>query len=126
MDLARFIAAGLWLLAVVVVGWVSRRRLKRIDEERLAAAKDDDDGEDPVFDDVRRPWGAAIRFFTTKKAPRFWGADNTQGFVVFYLTKKRKAPMRASTRTLAARRPRGYNTYASIIAAQRRQLYPSL
>ena len=49
MDLARFIAAGLWLLAVVVVGWVSRRRLKRIDEERLAAAKDDDDGEDPVL-----------------------------------------------------------------------------
>ena len=29
---------------------------------------------------------------------------------------------RASTRTLAARRPRGYNPYASIIAAQRRQL----
>ena len=49
MDLARFVAAGLWLLAVVVVGWVSRRRLKRIDEERLAAAKDDDDGEDPVL-----------------------------------------------------------------------------
>ena len=46
--LARFVAAGLWLLSVVVVGWVSRRRLKRIDEERLAAAKDDDDGEDPV------------------------------------------------------------------------------
>ena len=49
VDLARFIAAGLWLLSVVVVGWVSRRRLKRIDEERLAAAKDDDDGEDPVL-----------------------------------------------------------------------------
>ena len=49
MDLARFISAGLWLLAVLVVGWVSRRRLKRIDEERLAAAKDDDDGEDPVL-----------------------------------------------------------------------------
>ena len=49
MDLARFVAAGLWLLSVVVVGWVSRRRLKRIDEERLAAAKDDDDGEDPVL-----------------------------------------------------------------------------
>mmetsp|Transcript_25443 Transcript_25443/g.71474 ORF Transcript_25443/g.71474 Transcript_25443/m.71474 type:complete len:1715 (-) Transcript_25443:36-5180(-) len=49
MDLARFISAGLWLLAVVVVGWVSRRRLRRIDEERLAAAKDDDDGEDPVL-----------------------------------------------------------------------------
>ena len=49
MDLARFVAAGLWLLAVVVVGWVSRRRLRRIDEERLAAAKDDDDGEDPVL-----------------------------------------------------------------------------
>ena len=49
IGLSRFIAAGLWLLAVVVVGWVSRRRLKRIDEERLAAAKDDDDGEDPVL-----------------------------------------------------------------------------
>ena len=49
MDLARFVAAGLWLLAVVVVGWVSRRRLRRIDEERLAAAKDDDEGEDPVL-----------------------------------------------------------------------------
>ena len=49
MDLARFVSAGIWLLSVMVVGWVSRRRLKRIDEERLAAAKDDDDGEDPVL-----------------------------------------------------------------------------
>ena len=49
IGLSRFIAAGLWLLSVLVVGWVSRRRLKRIDEERLAAAKDDDDGEDPVL-----------------------------------------------------------------------------
>ena len=49
IGLSRFIAAGLWLLSVVVVGWVSRRRLKRIEEERLAAAKDDDDGEDPVL-----------------------------------------------------------------------------
>ena len=49
MDLARFVAAGLWLLSVMAVGYISGRRLKRIDEERLAAAKDDDDGEDPVL-----------------------------------------------------------------------------
>ena len=49
IGLSRFIAAGLWLLSVMAVGDISRRRLKRIDEERLAAAKDDDDGEDPVL-----------------------------------------------------------------------------
>ena len=48
-SLARLIAAGLWFCGVLAIGFVSRRRLKRIEDERLAAAKDDDDGEDPVL-----------------------------------------------------------------------------
>ena len=91
--------------------------LKRIDEERLAAAKDDDDGEDPVLMTWRRPGDPFCE-------------TNPFGFVVFKILGRRNpfcrdfqltARRRRSTRTLAARRPRGYNTYASIIAAQRRQ-----
>ena len=48
MDL-RCIAAGLWLLSVVVVGWVSRRRLKRIDEKASGGEGTTTTGEDPVL-----------------------------------------------------------------------------